>query len=60
MLFIPAGPGEIAEGNRIVLTSTSNSELIVNIGRLTRTDAGWRVERMANTDATTAIAVDRD
>ncbi|MCP2169282.1 hypothetical protein [Goodfellowiella coeruleoviolacea] len=60
VLFIPAGPGEIAEGNRIVLTSTSNSELIVNIGRLTRTDAGWRVERMANTDATTAIAVDRD
>ncbi|MDQ3405944.1 MAG: hypothetical protein M3548_21555 [Actinomycetota bacterium] len=58
--FTPTGPvrpGEIAPGNRVVLTDREREELVFTIGTLTSTKDGWLLDRAATPDTTTAMRV---
>ncbi|PWK90960.1 hypothetical protein C8D88_101988 [Lentzea atacamensis] len=48
LLFTATGPGEVADDDRLVFTSAANAGVVVEVGRLTKADGGWQVERGVN------------
>ncbi|RAS60369.1 hypothetical protein C8D87_112268 [Lentzea atacamensis] len=45
LLFTATGPGEVGDDDRLVFTSAAHAGVMAEVGRLTKADGGWQVER---------------
>ncbi|MGW6934978.1 hypothetical protein ACWGE0_33285 [Lentzea sp. NPDC054927] len=47
LFFTPGGPGEITENDGVMFMSTINPDVVVRVGKMSRADGGWQVDRSA-------------